>query len=114
MSYHNGYLGVDLDPGPRGLRGQVINFERDDEHKIVLAWSWGWFLRDLVEELERGSFVANAEGELVYVDGWDAWAKAKSGGRRPCGPFTDNSSFSTTARSLSVAGGARRLARCGA
>lgn len=50
--------GVDLNPGPNGIQGQVINFGRDEEKKYVLAVSWGHFLQDIADELEAGNIVA--------------------------------------------------------
>lgn len=53
------YVGVDLDPGPGGARGQVIVFGRDFDRKCVL-WKgegeggWGRWLAALVDELEGG------------------------------------------------------------
>src|SRR5262249_16477402 len=49
------YYGIDLDPGPRGVCGQMINFGPDAEHKYVLAISWAHFLEDLADELESGN-----------------------------------------------------------
>lgn len=94
------YFGVDFDPGPTGLAGQVINFGRDEEQKRVLAWSWGWFLNDLAEELERGNFrfEANEDRGLTLIDPdpphghffnvTAEWSKAKTAGRRPFDPLT--------------------------
>lgn len=95
------YFGLDFDPGPKGLSGQIINFGRDEEHKAVWAWSWGWFLNDLAEELERGNFRYQADGDdrgLHLIDpdpphgGFfnlsAEWSKAKTAGRRPFEPIT--------------------------
>ena len=46
--------GVDLNPGPNGVMGQVINFGRDEAEKSVLALSWAHFLQDVADELEAG------------------------------------------------------------
>ena len=51
------HIGIDLDPGPCGVVGQVINFGRDQERKYVLARSWAHFLEDVADELEAGNFV---------------------------------------------------------
>lgn len=51
------HIGIDLDPGPDGVTGQVINFGRDQEQKYVLASSWAHFLEDVADELEAGNFV---------------------------------------------------------
>ncbi len=50
-------FGIDLNPGPNGVPGQVINFGRDENDKYVLALSWAHFLEDIVEELEAGHLV---------------------------------------------------------
>lgn len=96
----SGHFGADLDPGPKGLSGQVINFGRDEEYKYVLAWSWGWFLNDLAEELERGNFRfedGDRRGlKLIdpdppygsFYNAREAWSKAKTAGRRPFDPLT--------------------------
>lgn len=47
-------VGIDLAPGPEGVRGQVITFGRDEREKFVLAPSLGAFLREYVERLEAG------------------------------------------------------------
>jgi cell wall assembly regulator SMI1 len=45
---HGGnYIGVDLEPGPTGRRGQVIVFGRDEYDMFVLADDWEGFL-DLI------------------------------------------------------------------
>ncbi len=51
------HIGIDLEPGPCGVVGQVINFGRDQEQKYVLARSWAHFLKDVADELEAGNFV---------------------------------------------------------
>ena len=60
--------GIDLNPGPNGVMGQVINFGRDEDDKYVLALSWAHFLEDVVEELEAGnlSIKRTAEGEVEH------------------------------------------------
>jgi len=57
-------LGIDLEPGPNGVVGQVINFGRDQRAKYVLACSWAQFLEDVAEELEAGNFVVNDDSEV--------------------------------------------------
>jgi cell wall assembly regulator SMI1 len=58
LTYDSGgnHIGIDLNPGPKGIRGQVIKFGRDDEFHTVLALSWGQFLTDLADELEADNF----------------------------------------------------------
>jgi cell wall assembly regulator SMI1 len=82
------YLGIDLDPGPGGVEGQVINFGGDEPHKYVLATSWAQFLGDLADELEAGNFLADKKHRFgsfllkkprtapLYTQ-YRAWAKAK-------------------------------------
>lgn len=61
--------GVDLDPGPNGVSGQVINFGRDEDHKYVLALSWAHFLEDIADELEAGSLeVRMSETEKGFAE----------------------------------------------
>ncbi len=50
-------IGIDLDPGPRGTRGQVINFGRDEFEKFVLARSTSEFLEWFAGQLESGNFL---------------------------------------------------------
>lgn len=59
LTYDSGgnHIGVDLNPGPKGTRGQVIKFGRDDEFHTVYALSWGQFLTDIADELESGNFL---------------------------------------------------------
>ncbi len=49
--------GVDLDPGPNGVWGQVIHFGRDQYEKFVLALNWAQFLEDIADEMEAGNIV---------------------------------------------------------
>ena len=61
---HGGnYLGVDLDPGPRGTIGQVINFGRDEDEKFVVASSVAAFLAWLVDQLESGNSTVRLEDD---------------------------------------------------
>src|SRR4051794_14346760 len=55
------YIGIDLEPGPGGVVGQVINFGRDQERKYVLARSWAHFLGDVADELEAGNLVIQGD-----------------------------------------------------
>jgi cell wall assembly regulator SMI1 len=97
------YFGLDFNPGPKGLPGQVINFGRDEEHKTVLAWSWGWFLTDLAEELEAGNFrftpnqddedgmvlIQPAPAHDHFYNAHSEWSKAKTAGKRPFDPLAE-------------------------
>ena len=47
-------VGVDLAPGPGGVRGQVITFGRDERDKYVLAGSLEAFLTEYLVRLEAG------------------------------------------------------------
>jgi cell wall assembly regulator SMI1 len=85
-------IGIDLDPGPEGIRGQVIAFGwGHDLPAAVLAWSWGWFLTDLVAELERGNFrLVEGSGLCLrdprgtrFLNAVESWSAAKTGGRAP-------------------------------
>jgi len=55
------HLGVDLDPGPNGRVGQVINFGRDEEAKFVLGQTVDDFIDRIATELEAGNFVIDEE-----------------------------------------------------
>jgi cell wall assembly regulator SMI1 len=46
------YVGVDLDPGPNGVVGQVIGFGRDEDEKRVLFWDYAEALAWLSEQLQ--------------------------------------------------------------
>jgi cell wall assembly regulator SMI1 len=80
-------VGLDLDSGPRGHRGQVINYGPDEFEHHVLALSWGQFLEDLVDELDAGNFEI---GDRYFANKWPekgwsltvgrtaaAWSRAK-------------------------------------
>lgn len=40
----NNFIGIDLDPGPNGIKGQVIVYGRDEDDRFVVAKSWEAFL----------------------------------------------------------------------
>jgi cell wall assembly regulator SMI1 len=81
------HIGIDLDPAPAGVIGQVINFGGDEEAKYVLATSWGRFLEDFADELEAGNFdidirrqfeeflLKEPPGKLFQE--YEAWSRAK-------------------------------------
>lgn len=90
------YIGVDLDPGPDGVVGQVINFGRDEEKKYVLAPNWAQFLEDVACELESGNFEIGDDGdEKIFgmkgprsgsiARNYAAWSGAKLPGGFPRG-----------------------------
>jgi hypothetical protein len=60
------HLGIDLDPGPDGVVGQVINFRRDQRAKYVLAASCAHFLEDVADELEAGNAVVDDDSEVPH------------------------------------------------
>jgi len=66
------FMGIDLDPGPRGIAGQVIPFGwglgLGDEERWVLAQSWAHFLEDVADELDAGH--AAVESPEVAGDNW--------------------------------------------
>ena len=57
------FVGIDLDPGPLGQKGQIINFGRDQEDKYVIASSLGEFLEFVLEYYQTGRAV-------VRLDEW--------------------------------------------
>ena len=93
------YIGVDVNPAPKGSVGQVIVFGRDFDTKIVL-WNgdgengWARWLASFAEELEngegfevRGSEVDNSDngsedsiGYESYFNGGVAGGKGDTGG----------------------------------
>lgn len=52
----NNYLGIDLDPDVQGIRGQVINFGRDEDLKRAIAPNVTAFVQWYVEQLRSGNF----------------------------------------------------------
>ena len=55
------HLGLDLDPGAKGVVGQIINFGRDESKKYVIADSFTEFIDWLVQQYELGNFVIRSE-----------------------------------------------------
>jgi len=53
------HFGIDYDPGPKGTKGQIINFGRDEFVKYVLGDSFDDFLKWYVEQLEAGNYQIN-------------------------------------------------------
>lgn len=49
-------IGLDLAPGPAGLRGQIILYGRDFDTKIVVASSLQEFLFQFITDLELGNY----------------------------------------------------------
>src|SRR6476469_4505035 len=52
------HLGLDLDPGPAGMFGQVINFGADEERKFVLAPSLTDFVAWMLAQYQSGNYQA--------------------------------------------------------
>ena len=50
------HLGLDLQPGSAGLKGQVINFGRDEEYRCVVADSLAAFLEWLLAQYRSGNY----------------------------------------------------------
>ena len=63
--YSGNHIGIDLDPGPRGTVGQVINFGTSEHPKFVLAKSFGEFLQRILVELETGNFRIDGDEDFV-------------------------------------------------
>ena len=62
------YIGIDLDPDEKGTVGQVINFGRDEDDKIVLADSLDSFLERLCRIINSPHFsLEEYDGEDVIV-----------------------------------------------
>ena len=64
------HLGVDMAPGPRGQVGQIINFGRDEDLKVVLAWNTQDLFRFLSEEIGSDRCRLEEPGEpMSWCDG---------------------------------------------
>ena len=63
------YVGLDLDPGPAGSKGQVINFGADefkyDSNRFVFAPSFGVFLNHVADLMSGGKVVPHQDGCLA-------------------------------------------------
>ena len=63
-------IGIDLEPGPNGTAGQIINFGRDEDDKYVLFSSAAELLQWLASELEAERIVYDQVGRIVrHVNG---------------------------------------------
>ena len=62
------YVGMDFDPGPAGIKGQVINFGVDQfkygSNRFVLAPSFGEFLNFVADLMSAGNVIVDEEGAL--------------------------------------------------
>jgi cell wall assembly regulator SMI1 len=64
------HIGVDLDPGPSGKVGQVVNFGRDEEEKYVLFPSAADLVEWLATEYESKRVVFDKEDKVIcHVEG---------------------------------------------
>ena len=57
------FLAIDLDPGPSGLRGQVINFGSDEDRHFVLAANVRQLIAWMVSELQAGNHCIEEDGD---------------------------------------------------
>ncbi len=53
------HLGIDLDPDLKGTPGQVINFGRDEDYKVVVAESFEAFVEWFMVQLESGNYAVD-------------------------------------------------------
>ncbi|MFP3887043.1 SMI1/KNR4 family protein [Priestia filamentosa] len=67
-------MGVDLSPDVQGMKGQVINFGRDEETKYVIAQSLNDFLRFMLKTIRSGNYTIYNEDDTV------SWSYGDSGG----------------------------------
>lgn len=61
--YGGNNIGIDLDPGPGGSAGQVINFGRDEDTRFVIATSLSGFLEFILHNLKNGNYHFDINGE---------------------------------------------------
>jgi cell wall assembly regulator SMI1 len=62
---------LDMAPGPRGTRGQIIEVWHDNGERPVYALRFGEWLADYYERLQSGFYTATEEG-LFYMVNRDA------------------------------------------
>jgi hypothetical protein len=61
------YIGLDLDPGPKGTSGQIINFGRNEENHFLCADDFTGLISILHREtVVRGAWQATT---ITYGDG---------------------------------------------
>lgn len=63
------HIGVDLNPGPAGVAGQVINFGRDEEQKYVLFPSVIELVEWLAVAIETGRIAYDEDEEAIVCMG---------------------------------------------
>ena len=90
------HLGVDLNPGPAGSVGQIINFGRDESDKFVIAPSLGEFMHWYADNLEEGNVVVPSVGDPST---WDQFVIADP----------ENDHFLDAVRAMGQQGKAARL-----
>jgi len=61
--YGGNNIGIDLDPGPDGISGQVINFGRDEDTRFVIARSIGEFLEFILHHVKNNNFTFEINGD---------------------------------------------------
>lgn len=66
------YLGIDLDPDDSGIRGQVINFGRDETVKFVIAHNLTDLLKYIAETLKNGIYTVDEDNYWSYGHKEDA------------------------------------------
>lgn len=66
IDYGGNHLGIDMDPGSEGIRGQVINFGRDEEVKYVIAHNLADLLAFIVQTLKNGTYTIDEEDHWSY------------------------------------------------
>jgi len=65
--YGGNFIGVDLDPGPVGKKGQVIVFGRDELDVYVVADSWEQFLDRMIDGGETYANTTRDDGHLHTI-----------------------------------------------
>lgn len=65
--FASNYIGIDLDPDTEGKVGQVINFGRDENQKMVLAESLVEFFKLLVKK-QKEMIIMKSQKEVLYIN----------------------------------------------
>lgn len=60
------FIGVDYVPDINGIKGQIINFGRDEHNKYVLAKNLGEFLQLLINNINNKNIINTEEGVVFY------------------------------------------------
>ncbi|MRG48655.1 hypothetical protein GFS24_26305 [Chitinophaga sp. SYP-B3965] len=61
--YGGNNIGIDLDPGPDGVSGQVINFGRDEDTRFVIASSLAGFMDFILHHVKNGNYRFEINGD---------------------------------------------------